>query len=311
MRIESLKYFIEVAKSSSITKAAETLFLNQTTLSATIRSLEEELNVVLFKRTKKGVSLTSEGEKILPLAQEVIEQYTNMLRIQLGASSEYLYLDVYMYPLACTKYSICLAQKCRELIPNVNLSIVEKHEKEIVKSLLLTSSWRIGIVAVESDRISEFYTTATRKKLVVEQFTEAQPMRIYLSASCKYANHELIDVRELANECIALTPYEFNYYISGGVNKIIPAYTIFNNPYLIFKAVTESNMLTFRDIINEFKDFDSIENMVKRVDIVGLQRIQTPKEMLIYNSEPKNEAEFDILQIMRQLPAIYEKRYNE
>lgn len=56
--------FYHVAETGSISKTAEKLFITQPSVSYSIRSLENELNVQLFKRTAKGVELTPEGKTL-------------------------------------------------------------------------------------------------------------------------------------------------------------------------------------------------------------------------------------------------------
>ena len=58
MNMNQLKYVLEVAASSSMREAATKLFVTQPALSASIRELEEELGILIFNRTNKGISLT-------------------------------------------------------------------------------------------------------------------------------------------------------------------------------------------------------------------------------------------------------------
>lgn len=62
MEIRRLGYFVRIAEEGSLTRAAEFLRIAQPALSRQIRLLEEELGVVLFKRTARGMQLTEEGE---------------------------------------------------------------------------------------------------------------------------------------------------------------------------------------------------------------------------------------------------------
>ena len=71
MRLEQLYYVIEIAKTHSFSIAAENLFIGQSTLSETIKKLEEELSVALFIRSKNGVYLTAVGKEILEIALQV------------------------------------------------------------------------------------------------------------------------------------------------------------------------------------------------------------------------------------------------
>lgn len=66
MELKHLKNFIAVADLQSFTKAANTLYLSQPTLSQNIQELEEELGVkLLIRNKKKSISLTSAGEHLL------------------------------------------------------------------------------------------------------------------------------------------------------------------------------------------------------------------------------------------------------
>ena len=62
MTIEQLYYFVKIAESGSFTSASLKLFISQQALSISINNLEKELGVSLFQRSRKGVSLTVDGE---------------------------------------------------------------------------------------------------------------------------------------------------------------------------------------------------------------------------------------------------------
>lgn len=72
MDIRVLRYFLTVAREESFSRAAETLFLSQPTLSRQIKDMEEELGVSLFLRTNRNVALTKEGMRLRKRAQEIV-----------------------------------------------------------------------------------------------------------------------------------------------------------------------------------------------------------------------------------------------
>ena len=57
MTIQQLKYLIEVVNKGSINEAAKTLFISQPTLSKSIKLLEQEMGIIIFTRTSKGIVL--------------------------------------------------------------------------------------------------------------------------------------------------------------------------------------------------------------------------------------------------------------
>lgn len=61
-KLDLYRIFSQVAVSESFSKAAKTLYLTQPAVSQSIMQLEEELEMRLFNRTPKGVSLTREGK---------------------------------------------------------------------------------------------------------------------------------------------------------------------------------------------------------------------------------------------------------
>lgn len=62
LNMNSLKIFLEVANSNSFLEASNKLYVSQPAISKSTSKLEEDLNVTLFYRTNKGISLTPSGE---------------------------------------------------------------------------------------------------------------------------------------------------------------------------------------------------------------------------------------------------------
>ncbi len=75
MTLTQMKYAIAVADTGSMNEAARSLFIAPPSLSASIRELEQEIGIELFKRTSRGVLATPEGEEFLGYARQVTEQY--------------------------------------------------------------------------------------------------------------------------------------------------------------------------------------------------------------------------------------------
>jgi molybdenum-dependent DNA-binding transcriptional regulator ModE len=78
MNIIHLRYAVEIAKTKSISKAAENLYMGQPNLSRAIRELEEGLGIIIFNRTSKGISITPDGEEFLQYAKRILSQLDEM-----------------------------------------------------------------------------------------------------------------------------------------------------------------------------------------------------------------------------------------
>ena len=73
MDLKQLRYFHEIARLGSFTRAAESLFVAQPAVSVAIRKLETELDLSLFHRHDRKVILTDEGQRLLPHAQRILQ----------------------------------------------------------------------------------------------------------------------------------------------------------------------------------------------------------------------------------------------
>ncbi|WP_435925850.1 cidABC operon transcriptional activator CidR [Paenibacillus sp. DYY-L-2] len=79
MDIRQMQYLLEVARLKSFTKAAEALYITQPTISKTIKSMEEDLGVVLFDRIGKTIELTDAGQLIVQQAQQIVASFQNLM----------------------------------------------------------------------------------------------------------------------------------------------------------------------------------------------------------------------------------------
>ena len=88
--INQLRYTVTAAEYGSFRKAAEILNVKQSTLSRSIRLLEHETSVMIFNRSRKGITPSAAGSKIIRLAQVVLEQidalgsHSNSIAVERG-----------------------------------------------------------------------------------------------------------------------------------------------------------------------------------------------------------------------------------
>ena len=74
MTITQLQYVLAVAEHKNFTLAAEKCFVTQPTLSMQIQKIEDELNVLIFDRSKKPIQLTDIGQKIVNQAKNIVNE---------------------------------------------------------------------------------------------------------------------------------------------------------------------------------------------------------------------------------------------
>lgn len=81
MTIIQLEYLLAVANFGSFSVAAEHCFVTQPSLSMQIKSLEEELGVMLLDRSKKPVIPTKAGEAVIEQAREALKEYNSIKEV--------------------------------------------------------------------------------------------------------------------------------------------------------------------------------------------------------------------------------------
>ena len=130
MNLKQLEAFVQVSESGSFSKAAKELFLTQPTISAHISSLEKELNVRLFIRNTKEVSLSDDGKDLYRYAKQI----TDLEK----AIEERFYMDS-----DDGKHFITIAAStipAQYLLPKILMCYRERYPKEQMKIMETDSS---------------------------------------------------------------------------------------------------------------------------------------------------------------------------
>jgi len=74
MTITQLQYVMAVAEYRNFTLAAEKSFVTQPTLSMQVQKLEDELDILIFDRSKKPIALTDAGKRVIEQARNIINE---------------------------------------------------------------------------------------------------------------------------------------------------------------------------------------------------------------------------------------------
>ncbi len=137
VELAQLEAFLQVAHHRSFSRAAESLFLTQPSVTARIQALERELGERLFERTGRSVTLTDAGRAFMPHAQRALTavqegadaiesvRHGDVGNIRIGASSS---IATYVLPK--------IVKKFREARPRVHIHLSTGNTEEIVEKLL-------------------------------------------------------------------------------------------------------------------------------------------------------------------------------
>lgn len=135
--LNAYKTFYLVAKYNSFTKAAQKLFISQPAVTQTIKKLEEQLNVQLFKRSSNGmISLTKEGEVVYYYSEKIFnlaEANNEVIKKAKEASFDTINVGVptHIGAFYLSKY----IKQFHDKYPNIKFNIINKKSAEMLKML--------------------------------------------------------------------------------------------------------------------------------------------------------------------------------
>jgi len=147
--LNQIRYFLALAQEKHYGRAAERSFISQPTLSTAIKKLEHQLDVQLFERGhRQEVKLTKEGENLIPLAQELLDNaqaFQNLSERQADHFHQPFRLGV-IYSVA--PYLLPkLIPKIKKLIPTLPLFLEENYTHNL-KQLLTQGDIDAAIIAL-------------------------------------------------------------------------------------------------------------------------------------------------------------------
>lgn len=81
MNLHQMRCVLEISRVGSVTKAAQNLYISQPNLSRTIKELEKELGVSLFRRGAQGMEPTVEAAQLMRYAENIVRQMDELQSI--------------------------------------------------------------------------------------------------------------------------------------------------------------------------------------------------------------------------------------
>lgn len=170
LNILHLKYAIEVAKTGSINKAAESLLIAQPNLSRSIKELENDLGITIFERTVKGMLLTPEGEEFIGYANDILTQIESVEKMYKNGVPIKRRLSVSV-PRA-TYISEAFAQFSKN-IPKESVEIFykETNSSRTIKNITY-DDYKLGIVRYAENYDRYFKSMFDEKGLTYELVSE-------------------------------------------------------------------------------------------------------------------------------------------
>lgn len=255
MRIEQFQYFLEIARTGSITAAAENLFISQQSLCTSLNRLEKELGFKLFDRTKRGTTLTEDGRALGVYISDIMESYQRFenalaerqqkIPTPLNGS-----LTLCVTPLLAEAVLPDMLRLIQKQHPQIQLNFRELSTPQIIQSTAASPSHLGLVLTTEKDALSilpqldhtlHFQVLFTDHMVACISATSAYSLRNHLTAQEFQTAARVSFSLELPSSDPALNGAHSRVYSSNNIRlhqKIIKENTAIGSiPSLLFPAV--------------------------------------------------------------------------
>ncbi|KIR03362.1 hypothetical protein P261_02177 [Lachnospiraceae bacterium TWA4] len=173
MTLQNLRYIVEISKYHSFSQAAKSLYMSQSTLSASVKELEEELGIQIFVRNNRGVTLTPEGEDCLKYSKDILER-SNLLALRYQEQKSlktYFSISTQHLP-----YAVRAFQELSDSFPEeYDIAIRETTTSGVLYDVSAKKS-ELGILAIPLEHFSLIQKAIYSYNLV---FTELAKLKTY------------------------------------------------------------------------------------------------------------------------------------
>ena len=195
MNLQYLRYALEISRTGSISKAAENLSVAQPNLSRAVKELESSLGISIFERTRTGMTVTPEGERLLSAGDRILRQVGELETMFDGESRIREGISISISPAAYLSHAF--SAFCAALPKE---SLLEAHflEQELNHTLeaVTRGTAKLGIIRIPL-HFEKYYTDKlTDRELVWETVADLSP--IYLAGlGSPLASFETVSIQNL------------------------------------------------------------------------------------------------------------------
>ncbi|MBO5245562.1 MAG: LysR family transcriptional regulator [Selenomonadales bacterium] len=201
MDIKHIKYFVDVARLKSFSKAAQANFVSQSTISKGIRDMENEIGEPLFHRSSKHVELTDMGERLVLVAAKLVGMFTHMTEyLRDEKSVEKGLLRIGLPPITGATVFGQLLGRFKRRYAGIDIQLFEYGSKN-VESALKEGSIDVGIVCSKPQE--GMYHTILFPK---------DTLKVVLHPTHPLAELHQIDIRDLEKENFVLYRKDFSLH---------------------------------------------------------------------------------------------------
>jgi LysR family transcriptional regulator, benzoate and cis,cis-muconate-responsive activator of ben and cat genes len=192
MELRHLRYFVAVAETENVSRAALKLHISQPAVSRQVRDLEDEIGLPLLTRAGKSVRLTDAGRMLLNEARAILEDTNEaVVKVRIVGGKRETELKVGDFPLVAARIMPRLLRDYQKAMPNVHVKL---HDWPVEKEIAAVREGQLQLAIIIPPLIGNW-----RREL---RFEKLMSLRVCLAVSCDhpFAQHKAVSLSEAARE---------------------------------------------------------------------------------------------------------------
>ena len=195
MTLLQMSYILEIDRCGSMNKAAQRLFLSQSTLSSAILEAERELGITIFHRSNRGIRLTEDGKELLAQITPLVERSRKLERYySRRRERDWLHLSVsaQRYPF-CAKAFVELLQEPEQR--PMQMSLKEMDMSAVIREVAQGES-ELGVIFVSDLTEHAVFRVLEEKRLRFQPLVRLKP-QVFMRKGHPLAGESSVTVEQL------------------------------------------------------------------------------------------------------------------
>lgn len=284
MRVEWLKFFLDIAKTGSLRASANNLYITQPALGSAITSLEKELGYPLFIRTRSGMQLTEQAVETIPLVQNILANLEACNEIKtnyLNSSPQTITgaLNIVTIPTIGTGIMPDFISSFAQNYPDIELVIIESNSVTGMEQVLNGKS-DVGFLVVLDEELHDGY---------VSEFLWQERLYAFMRNDNSLAKKKSVSLKTLCKHPLAIMSYEqddfsVNDALFHGYNDTVKIAFRSNNHKLLHNYVLGTDCIGLTHFAHT-SDFNAQSMMQSGISVIPVKDLPYSKFIAFYKKE--------------------------
>ncbi|MDO4281142.1 MAG: LysR family transcriptional regulator [Peptococcaceae bacterium] len=271
MKLDEMRYFVEIVDAGSICEASRSLFISQPSLTRTVSALEQELGLQLLERTKQGSTPTLAGKAVYDDCVRILglvgdcERHWKTLAYEEKKDEDPITIPVIALPMICNSTMNMALVEVRKKYPRIHTRLFEAQLDKIL-SKTASEPFSIALGHFNEETKAEIYAFAKQHDLQIVPLFDDE-YRFFAGATNPLLQKDTITQEDLKHYTIASysnedTETDHNFIQAGlsGLDKMFGNVIYLSNRYEMMNIAAGSDQIVTLAAMRMTRDYSFRQN---------------------------------------------------